>query len=182
MLKIRNSMKIQDVVADGFDEFIKEALSSWNIHQLTDIQQRAIKAGVMLGQSMVVSAPTSSGKTLVGELAALAGLRSGKRVIYLVSHKALADQKYLDFCQRFGEEAPIPLASIGLNTGDREEGDIDAQFTVATYEKALGLLLAGQLRSNDALVIADELQILREDGRGPEIETLCSALRQRGMG
>ncbi|MDP3517542.1 MAG: DEAD/DEAH box helicase [Pseudohongiella sp.] len=175
-------MKIQDVVADGIDEFIKEALSGWNIHQLTDIQQRAIRAGVMLGQSMVISAPTSSGKTLVGELAALSRLRNGKRIIYLVSHKALADQKYLDFCQRFGEEAPTPLASIGLSTGDREEGDIDAQFTVATYEKALGLLLAGQLRSNDALVIADELQILREDGRGPEIETLCSALRQRGMG
>lgn len=175
-------MKMQDVVADGFDEFIKEALTSWNIHQLTDIQQRAIEAGVTLGQSMIVSAPTSSGKTLVGELAALSGLRSGKRIIYLVSHKALADQKYLDFCQRFGEEARIPLASIGLNTGDREEGDIDAQFTVATYEKALGMLLAGQLRTNDSVVIADELQILREEGRGPEIETLCSALRQRGMG
>src|SRR5690554_5833776 len=117
-------MEIQNVVADGFDEFIKGALSGWNIHQLTDIQQRAIQAGVMLGRSLVVSAPTSSGKTLVGELASLAGLRSGKRIIYLVSHKALADQKYLDFCQRFGEEAPTSLASIGLSTGDREEGDI----------------------------------------------------------
>jgi helicase len=175
-------MVIQDVVADGFDEFIKEVLTSWNIHQLTDIQQLAIEAGVAHGESMVVSAPTSSGKTLVGEIAALAGLRSGKMIIYLVSHKALADQKYLDFCQRFGEESRIPIASIGLNTGDREEGDIDAQFKVATYEKALGLLMAGQLRANNAVVIADELQILREEGRGPEIETLCSALRQRGIG
>ncbi|WP_343846676.1 DEAD/DEAH box helicase, partial [Bowmanella denitrificans] len=173
---VDNLMEVQNLVEDGFDDFIKETLASWNIQYLTDIQQHAVKAGVMLGQSMIVSAPTSSGKTLVGELAALAGIRSGKQIIYLVSHKALADQKYLDFYQRFGESAKTPLATIGLSTGDREEGDVDAQFTVATYEKALGLLLAGQLRSNDAVVIADELQILREEGRGPEIETLCAVV------
>ena len=175
-------MKVQTGVAAGFDDFIKEALSIWGIQDLTHIQWRAIEEGVVIGQSMVVSAPTSSGKTLVGELAALAGLRSGKRIIYLVSHRALADQKYLDFCHRFGEQAQTPLTSVSLRTGDRDEGDVDAQFTVATYEKALGLLLAGQLRLNEAVVIADELQILREVGRGPEIETLCSALRQRGVG
>ncbi|MDX8128749.1 DEAD/DEAH box helicase [Methylomonas sp. OY6] len=175
-------MEIQSVVANGFDDFIKGTLTSWGIQSLTVIQQRALDAGVIQGESIFVSAPTSSGKTLVGELAALAGLRNGRQIIYLVSHKALADQKYLDFRQRFGEEAPIPLASVGLSTGDREEGDVDAQFMIATYEKALGLLLAGQLRPNDSVVIADELQILREDGRGPEIETLCSALRQRGIG
>lgn len=175
-------MEVQSIVAKGFDDFVKETLTSWDIHALTDIQQRAVKAGVMRGQSMIVSAPTSSGKTLVGELAALAGLRNGKRIIYLVSHKALADQKYFDFCLRFGEKAQMPIASVALSTGDREEGDVNAQFTVATYEKALGLLLAGQLRPTDAVVVADELQILREEGRGPEIETLCSALRQRGIG
>ncbi|MCU7871356.1 MAG: DEAD/DEAH box helicase [Candidatus Thiodiazotropha sp. (ex Lucinoma borealis)] len=175
-------MEIASVTAEGFDEFIKGTLANWNIEILTDIQRLAVESGVVVGNSMVISAPTSSGKTLVGELAALAGLRNGKRIIYLVSHKALADQKYIDFQQRFGEAATVSLASVGLSTGDREEGDVDAQFTVATYEKALGMLLAGQLRPKDAVVIADELQILREEGRGPEIETLCSALRQRGIG
>ena len=174
-------MKIQSIVSNGFDDFIKGTLTSWGIDTLTGIQQRAVEAGVVQGQSMIVSSPTSSGKTMVGELAALAGIRNNKRIIYLVSHKALADQKYLDFRQRFGEEAQTPLTSVGLSTGDREEGDVDAQFTVATYEKALGLLLAGQLRPKDAVVIADELQILREAGRGPEIETLCTVLRQRGI-
>ncbi len=174
-------MNVKNIVGNGIDDFIKETLVRWNIQELTDIQSRAVDAGVALGKSMIVSAPTSSGKTLIGELAALAGLRNGKRIIYLVSHKALADQKYLDFCQRFGEDAQISLASVGLSTGDREEGDVDAQFIVATYEKALGLLLAGQLRPSEAVVIADELQIIREEGRGPEIETLCSVLRQRGV-
>lgn len=175
-------MDIKSVEALEFDDFVRSALAKWGIAWLTEIQQFAVAAGVAQGNSMIVSAPTSSGKTLVGELAALYGLRNGKRVIYLVSHKALADQKYQDFLARFGDKSSTPLASVALSTGDREEGDVDAQVTIATYEKALGLLLAGQLRPADATVIADELQILREVGRGPEIETLCSALRQRGVG
>jgi len=49
---------------------------------------------------------------------------------------------------------------------------------VATYEKALGLILTDQLSPANALIVADELQILGEPGRGPEIESLCAVLRQ----
>lgn len=174
-------MKTSDLEGPGVDEWLLQRLQSWGIESLTDVQQRALAAGAAAGRSLVVSAPTSSGKTLVGEIAVLCALRSGVRAIYLVSHKALADQKYLDFVARFGEGATEPVGSVGLNTGDRTEGDIDAQLMVATYEKALGLFLSGQLRPNNALVVADELQILGEPGRGPDIEALCSALRQRGI-
>ncbi|WP_159590425.1 DEAD/DEAH box helicase [Hydrogenophaga sp. BPS33] len=174
-------MRVSDAQGPGVDAWLLHRLQRWGIESLTDIQQRAIAAGAASGESLVVSAPTSSGKTLVGEIAVLTALRAGVRAIYLVSHKALADQKYLDFVARFGENAVEPLGSVGLNTGDRTEGDIDAQLTVATYEKALGLFLSGQLRPNSALVVADELQILGEPGRGPDIEALCGALRQRGI-
>lgn len=174
-------MKVLDLKGPGVTPWLREKLRGWNISELTDIQQRAIEAGVADGHSLVVSSPTSSGKTLVGEIAMLAALRSGMRTIYLVSHKALADQKYLDFVARFGEGSDEPLTSVSLNTGDRAEGDLDAQLMIATYEKALGLFLAGQLKPRNALVVADELQILAEPGRGPEIEALCSALRQRGI-
>ena len=102
----------------------------------------------------------------------MAALREDKKTIYLVSHKALADQKYLDFQRRFGEEAKKTIASVGLNTGDRAEGDVDAQLIVATYEKALGLVLTDQIDSKNSLIIADELQIIGDPNRGPEIETL----------
>lgn len=174
-------MKTSDIQGPGVDAWLIQRLQSWGIATLTDVQQRAIAAGAAAGRSLIVSAPTSSGKTLVGEIAVLCALRSGVRAIYLVSHKALADQKYLDFFARFGEGAAEPIGSVGLNTGDRTEGDIDAQLMVATYEKALGLFLSGQLRPNNALVVADELQILGETGRGPDIEALCAALRQRGI-
>lgn len=174
-------MKISDLHGFGVDEWLRQRLQSWGIESLTEIQQRSFAAGVATGRSLVVSAPTSSGKTLVGEVAVLCALRSGVRAIYLVSHKALADQKYLDFVSHFGEGSAEPIASIGLNTGDRTEGDIDSLLMVATYEKALGLFLGGQLNPKNALVVADELQILGESGRGPDIEALCSALRQRGI-
>jgi helicase len=174
-------MKTSTAVGPGVDAWLLQRLQSWGIESLTDVQQRALASGSAAGRSLVVSAPTSSGKTLVGEIAVLCALRSGVRAIYLVSHKALADQKYIDFVARFGEGAVEPVGSVGLNTGDRTEGDIDAQLMVATYEKALGLFLSGQLRPSNALVVADELQILGDPGRGPDIEALCSALRQRGI-
>jgi helicase len=173
-------VNVTEASGPGVAAWLVERLQSWGISILTDIQAKALNAGVADGRSMIVSAPTSSGKTLVGEIAALSALREGVRTIYLVSHKALADQKYLDFLTRFGEDAVSPIASVGLNTGDREEGDIDAQLMVATYEKALGLVLTGQINSANALVVADELQILGDPGRGPDIEALCSVFRQRG--
>ena len=174
-------MTISNLSGPGVDEWLIQRLQAWGIETLTDIQLRALSAGAANGVSLVVSSPTSSGKTLVGEIAVLCALRAGVRAIYLVSHKALADQKYLDFVARFGEGAVSPIGSVGLSTGDRTEGDVDALLMVATYEKALGLFLSGQLQPNNALVVADELQIVGEAGRGPDIEALCSALRQRGV-
>ena len=175
-------MDLANEDASVIDAWLKDVLDEWNIEFLTDIQTRALAAGVANGTSMIVSAPTSSGKTLVAEAAVMAVLRENKKSIYLVSHKALADQKYLDFQSKFGEEAKQTIASVGLNTGDRAEGDIDAQLIVATYEKALGLILTDQIDSKNSLIIADELQIIADPNRGSEIETLCTIFRQRGFG
>lgn len=167
------------VEALGLDDWLLQKLSEWGFRTLTDIQKRALAAGVANGESLIVSAPTSSGKTLVAEIAALGAIRRKMRVLYLVSHRALADQKYFDFDKRIGEHSEDPLATVGLCTGDRSEGDVDPQLQVATYEKAISLLLNGQVRPENTLVIADELQILCDPGRGPDIEALCAIFRQR---
>jgi helicase len=175
-------MLLEELKGPGIDKWLVEQLRSWGIEVLTEIQQRAIEGGIADQKSMVVGAPTSSGKTLVGEIAVACGLRRGLRAVYLVSHKALADQKFDDFRKRLGDDAAKPLGTVGLSTGDREEGDVDAQLLVATYEKALALVLSGELRTKEAVVVADELQILGEPGRGPNIEALCAVLRQQGVG
>jgi ATP-dependent DNA helicase len=174
-------MLIDDAHGIGVDENLIEQLRSWGIEFLTEIQVNALTSGIADGTSMVVCAPTSSGKTLVAEIAVYTRLREAKRTIYLVSHKALADQKYEDFQKKFGDLSDKPIATVGLSTGDREEGNYDALLLVATYEKALSLLVSNQIDPNQTLVIADELQIIGEQGRGPDIESLCAIFLQRGI-
>ncbi len=171
-----------NIQGPGFDKLVQDRVATWGVSSFTEIQQLAIKGGVADGVSMVICAPTSSGKTMVGEIAVLSALRHSKRSLYLVSHKALADQKYEDFLRRFGDKAENPIASVGLSTGDREEGDTGANIVIATYERALGLVLSGELNTRATVVVADELQIIGEVGRGANIETLCALLRQRGVG
>ncbi|MDQ0465582.1 helicase [Caulobacter ginsengisoli] len=174
-------MLIDEIEAPGFTEDLKQCVKGWGISYFTQVQVAALKAGIVEGRSQIVCAPTSSGKTLVGEMAILAALERGKRCLYLVSHKALADQKYSDFSERFGDASPEPRASVGLSTGDRDEGEVSPQLLVATYEKALALMLSGQLELSASVVVADELQILGEDTRGPNIETLCAIFRRQGL-
>ena len=76
-----------------------------------DFQDRAILA-VLEGRSVIVSAPTGAGKTLVAEFAIHDALRAKKRLAYTTPLKALSNQKYADFCRQFG------VAEVGLLTGD----------------------------------------------------------------
>ncbi|MFE4105480.1 DEAD/DEAH box helicase [Almyronema epifaneia] len=79
--------------------------------QLDDFQQQAI-AALNANKSVVVCAPTGSGKTLIGEYAIYRALAQGKRVFYTTPLKALSNQKLRDFRQQFGNER------VGLLTGD----------------------------------------------------------------
>ncbi|CAI5483412.1 unnamed protein product [Closterium sp. Yama58-4] len=79
------------------------------------------------GSSVVVCAPTSSGKTLVGEAAAAATMARGGRLIYTTPLKALSNQKLRDFRVKFGE------GNVGLLTGDVAVNR-DAPILVMTTE------------------------------------------------
>ncbi|ABW29034.1 DEAD/DEAH box helicase [Acaryochloris marina] len=80
-------------------------------YQLDEFQQQAINA-LDANQSVVVSAPTGSGKTMVGEYAIYRALQHGQRVFYTTPLKALSNQKLRDFQHMFGDQA------VGLLTGD----------------------------------------------------------------
>ena len=174
-------MEVGELSAPGLTDAIRNTIGLWGITSFTHIQSLALEAGVADGRNQIVCAPTSSGKTLVGEIAILAALSRGQRCLYLVSHKALADQKYLDFTNRFGGLQATGGVTVGLSTGDRDEGELSPQVLIATYEKLLVLLLSAQIDVSQVVIIADELQILGEDGRGPNIETLCAIFRQQGI-
>ncbi len=79
--------------------------------QLDEFQKSAI-AALEADRSIVVCAPTGSGKTLIGEYAIYRALARGRRVLYTTPLKALSNQKLRDFRKMFGAEA------VGLLTGD----------------------------------------------------------------
>ena len=76
-------------------------LEIWEQQQgefLLPVQEAAVQRyGLLEGQSLVITSPTSSGKTFVGEMAAMRSAFAGKRVLYLTPLRALAEEKYETF-------------------------------------------------------------------------------------
>ena len=64
-------------------------------------------AALDAGRNLLVSAPTGSGKTLVGEYAAYRALAGGGRCFYTTPVKALSNQKFRQFRERFGPELSL---------------------------------------------------------------------------
>jgi superfamily II RNA helicase len=95
----------QNASAPGLD------LSTLYPFELDAFQTEAI-AALNADKSVVVVAPTGSGKTLIGEYAIARALSRGKRVLYTTPLKALSNQKLRDFRHQFGVE------KVGLVTGD----------------------------------------------------------------
>ena len=96
--------------------------------RLDRFQLEAIDA-LNQGHSVVVSAPTGSGKTLVGEYAIHRALAHGRKVFYTTPLKALSNQKLRDFRHQFGD------ANVGLLTGDLSLNR-EARIVVMTTEEA----------------------------------------------
>ena len=160
---------------------LRSACSNWGFAQLTPIQRLSIEAGVIQGKGLFVSSPTSSGKTLVGELACFSSVLRGEKAVYFVSHKALADQKFGDFQAKAKAFFDKEL-SVALSTGDRDEGPTNPDILVTTYEKGLALILANQISLTGSTFIADEFQIVCEDVRGPGIEILGAITKRELAG
>ncbi len=88
------------------------------------------------GRSVLVAAPTGTGKTLVAEFGIWLARRDGKRAIYTAPVKALSNQKFRDLRARYG------AAEVGLLTGDIVENP-SARIVVMTTEIYRNMLLEG---------------------------------------
>ncbi|XP_039773145.1 DExH-box ATP-dependent RNA helicase DExH15 chloroplastic [Panicum virgatum] len=128
-------------------------------------QRLAIQA-FLRGSSVVVSAPTSSGKTLIAEAAAVATVARGRRLFYTTPLKALSNQKFRDFRNTFGDH------NVGLLTGDSAINK-DAQILIMTTEilrnmlyQSVGMTASeGRLFQVDVIVL-DEVHYLSDISRG----------------
>lgn len=110
------------------------------------------------GESVLVSAHTSAGKTVVAEYAIAQSLREKQRVIYTSPIKALSNQKYRELLAEFGD--------VGLMTGDITINP-DAGCLVMTTEILRSMLYRGsEVMREVAWVVFDEVHYMRDKERG----------------
>jgi len=112
------------------------------------------------GKGVLVAAPTGAGKTVVGEFAAFSALAKGKKCFYTTPIKALSNQKFAEFCEKFGEHR------VGLLTGDTNINS-EAEILVMTTEVLRNMLYANSSTlTNLGCVVMDEVHYLADKFRG----------------
>ena len=147
---------------------------------LLPIQEQAVTSFDLLsGGNLLVSAPTSSGKTFIGEMAAFHEAFKGGRVVYLVPLRAVAEEKYDEFRERFKEYG----VQVIISTGEHREFDEDLlagnfHLAVVVFEKLLNLSVANpSILDSLTLIIVDECQMISTESRGPRLEILLTKIR-----
>src|SRR5215510_7472579 len=146
---------------------------------LLPIQEKAIvRHNVLGGRNLIIFAPTSSGKTLVGEIVSVHYAMAKKRALYLVPMKALAEEKYHHFKAMYGE---LGVKTI-ISTHDRKEYDQDLErkefhIAVIVFEKLNAFLVKNpNLIEGVGLVVTDELQMMGDETRGAGLELLLTKI------
>lgn len=117
------------------------------------------------GKSVVVCAPTGAGKTVIAQHAIHRALEEGKRIFYTTPLKALSNQKYYDFGEKYGAD------KVGLLTGDTSINR-NAQIVVMTTEVFRNMLYGtnfGSVTDNMKdvkYVVLDEVHYMNDEQRG----------------
>src|SRR5579884_4204260 len=127
---------------------------------------------IAAGRSVLVSAPTSAGKTVIAEYALWRTTRAGQRAIYTTPIKALSNQKRRDLDRLFP-------GRIGLLTGDRSENR-DADILVMTTEVLRNMLLEDpESLRQVSCVVFDEVHYIADPERGTIWRSRSSAPYRR---
>ena len=159
----------------------KDFFKAEGYSELYPPQTDSIKAGLFDQKSLLVSAPTASGKTLIATLAIINYLTNHNgKVVYLSPLRALAAEKFSEF----KKIEKIPLGKkikVQISTGDFESNDKtleQSDILILTNEKMDSLIRHGaEWVDNIGLVIADEIHLIGNQERGPTLEMILTKLK-----
>ena len=159
-----------------------EFLQSQGFEKLYPPQADSVKSGLLKNKSVLVSAPTASGKTLIALLSMLSYLSKNKngKVIYLSPLRALAAEKFLEF-KKLEKVALGNKVKVSISTGDFENPDKNLEKSnvlILTNEKMDSIIRHGAEWIDEiGLVITDEVHLIGDEGRGPTLEMILTQLK-----
>ena len=168
----------------------RPVLAAWGTRfpKLNDLQLSAVNDyRVLDGQPLLVVAPTTSGKTFVGEMAAARAIADGRKAVFLLPFKALVNEKFEEFGDLYGKGLDLRVVRCTGDYTDQSEPFVKGQYDIAvlTFEMFLGLSLAvPSLLSKIGLIVLDEAQFVTDPTRGIGVELLLTnllAARKRGV-
>lgn len=158
-----------------------EYMSSEGFSQLYPPQADCVRSGLLDGASLLVSAPTASGKTLVAVLAMISHIsKNSGKVIYLSPLRALAAEKFAEFKKL--EKVPLgKKIRVSISTGDFESiGNnlAKSDVLILTNERMDSIIRhRAEWVEDIGLVIADEVHLIGDESRGPTLEMILTQLK-----
>lgn len=184
------SMKIVKLKNYGIPSHIVNILEKHYSPDLLPIQEEAVRNYGVLdygvgsdgrGNNLLVIAPTSSGKTFIGEIAAITQAIDLQKTIYLVPLRGLADEKYRHFKNLYSQYG----IDMVISTRDRIEDDHniisgDYDIAVMAYEKFnYFCLMCPRFLEIVSLVIIDEMQLINDSKWGPLLESMVNHIDKK---
>ncbi|ACX73023.1 DEAD/DEAH box helicase domain protein [Methanocaldococcus vulcanius M7] len=163
---------------------ITKVLNDFGISELRPPQKKALEMGLLdKNKNFIISIPTASGKTLIGEIALINHLLddnltpTGRKGIFIVPLKALASEKYEEFKNKY-EKFGLRIA---LSIGDYdEEEDLSKYDLIITTAEKLDSLWRHKISWIDdvSVVIVDEIHLINDETRGGTLEILLTKLKE----
>ncbi|MGY5140985.1 MAG: DEAD/DEAH box helicase [Candidatus Nitrosopumilus sp. Bin_571-38] len=156
-------------------------LKSQGYTKLYPPQADSVKFGLLDGKSILVSAPTASGKTLIAMLAIMSYLSNNKgKVIYLSPLRALAAEKFTEF-KKLEKVALGNKVKVAISTGDFENIEKNLEISnllILTNEKMDSIIRhSAEWVDEIGLVISDEVHLIGDENRGPTLEMILTQLK-----
>jgi replicative superfamily II helicase len=185
---IRVGTDIGELAAFGLPVPLLEAWAIRYPNGLNALQLTAVNdLRVLDGQSALVVAPTTAGKTFVGELAAAKALADGRKAVFLLPYRALVNEKYEDFQALYGDGLGLRVVRCTGDYADEVDAFVRGKYDVAllTFEMFLQLSVGTpSVLPKIGLVVLDEAQFVTDETRGINVELLLTnllAARERGV-
>jgi len=154
---------------------IIESMQSRGLKEFTPPQEKAIDRGLLESKNMVVASATSSGKTLIAEMACAKSIIGQRRkAIYIAPMRALASEKFNEF------KAAYPYIKTAISIGDLDATDqwlADYEMMFFSTEKLDSLIRHGiDWLPQVGCIVFDEIHMLGDESRGPTLELLMTKL------